>query len=314
MAAHSNRDMPQPAAAARNRYIGILCTLVGAIGFSGKTVIVKLAYRYGIDTMSLLALRMLLAMPFFLGMAWWAGMPSSLTRRDWLLVVALGFTGYYLGSYLDLAGLQYITAGLGRLILYLYPTLVLVFSAVFLHQRIGRRELVSLALSYGGIIVVFGTEMRYGGALSAIALGGGLVFLSAVTYAAYLVAGSRLVRTLGSMRFTAYASLAASFFVLATFFSTRGTTALVVPREVYGLTLLLAVFSTVLPLWFMAEGLKRIGANQVALVACIGPVSTIGLAFLFLGEPVTPAQMAGALLVLAGVMIISLKPAASPRN
>lgn len=300
--------MPQAAAAARNRHIGIICTLVGAIGFSGKTVIVKLAYRYGIDTMSLLALRMLFAMPFFLGMAWWAGMPSSLTRGAWLSVMGLGFIGYYLGSYLDLAGLQYISAGLGRLILYLYPTLVLAFSAAFLRQRIGRRELLSLGLSYGGIVIVFGTEMRYGGELSAIALGGSLVFLSAVAYAAYLVAGSRLVRTLGSMRFTAYASLAASFFVLATFFATRGVTALAVPREVYGLTILLALFSTVLPLWFMAEGLKRIGANQAALVACIGPISTIGLAWLFLDEPITPAQFAGALLVLSGVMIISLKP------
>jgi len=296
--------------AGRNTSIGIVCTLIGAVGFSGKTVIVKLAYRYGVDTMTLLALRMLFALPFFLLMAWWAGMPSALARRDWLRVIGLGFMGYYLGSYLDLAGLQYISAGLGRLILYLYPTLVLAFSALFLKTRVGRRELVSLALSYGGIVIVFGTEMKYGGELSTIALGGVLVFGSAVTYAAYLVAGSSLVRKLGSMRFTSYASIAASCFVLGTFFAMRGADALAVPHEVYGLAVILSVFSTVLPLWFMAEGLKRIGANQASLVACIGPVATIAFASMFLGEPVTAVQSAGAAFVLAGVMIISLKRSA----
>lgn len=300
--------MAASTAASRSASIGIACTLVGAIGFSGKTVIVKLAYRYGVDTMTLLALRMLFALPFFLAMAWWAGAPSVLSRRDWLTVGALGFLGYYLGSYLDLAGLQYISAGLGRLILYLYPTLVLAFSAAFLGVHVGRREMMSLALSYGGIAIVFGTEAQQGGELSSIALGGLLVFGSAVTYASYLVAGSRLVRRLGSMRFTSYASIAASCFVLGTFLAMRGTGALVAPREVYGLTLVLAVFSTVLPLWLMAEGLKRIGANQASLVACIGPIATIVFAWMFLGEPVTAAQAAGAALVLAGVMIISLKP------
>jgi drug/metabolite transporter (DMT)-like permease len=296
--------------AGRNTVIGIVCTLIGAIGFSGKTVIVKLAYRYGVDTMTLLALRMLFALPFFLLMAWWAGMPSALTRRDWLSLIGLGFMGYYLGSYLDLAGLQYISAGLGRLILYLYPTLVLAFSALFLKTPVGRRELVSLALSYGGIVIVFGTEMKYGSELSTIALGGILVFGSAVTYAGYLVAGSGLVRKVGSMRFTSYASIAASCFVLGTFFAMRGTTALAVPQEVYGLAVILSVFSTVLPLWFMAEGLKRIGANQASLVACIGPIATIVFAWMFLDEPITAVQSAGAAFVLAGVMIISLKPLA----
>lgn len=295
----------------RSAGIGIACTLIGAVGFSGKTVIVKLAYRYGVDTMTLLALRMLFSLPFFLLMAWWAGMPSMLTRRDWLSVIALGFVGYYLGSYLDLAGLQYISAGLGRLILYLYPTLVLAFSAMFLKTRIGRRELLSLALSYGGIVLVFGTEARYGGELSAIALGSVLVFLSAIAYAGYLVAGSGLVRKLGSMRFTSYASIAASCFVLGTFVALRGTAALAVPDEVYWLAVVLAVFSTVVPLWFMAEGLRRIGPNQASLVACIGPIATMVMAWIFLDEPITGVQSIGAVLVLAGVMIISVKPSAS---
>ena len=125
--------MTARAAGARNAYIGVACVLMGSIGFSGKTIIIKLAYQYDVDVITLLALRMLFALPLFLAMAWWAGaVAPPMTRRDWFAIAALGFTGYYVGSYLDFAGLQYITAGLGRLILYLYPTVVLVFSALFL--------------------------------------------------------------------------------------------------------------------------------------------------------------------------------------
>ena len=301
------------AAARRSAYVGVALTIVGSIAFSGKPIIIKLAYQYGVDVMTLLALRMLFSLPFFLAMAIWAGRaPTPLTRRDWLAVLALGFTGYYLGSYLDLAGLQYISASLGRLILYLYPTLVLVLGTLVLKQRVTRRHIASLVLSYGGIALVFRSELGLAGPLGTTLLGALLVFGGAMTYAVYLVAGARMIQKLGSLRFTAYASIAATVFVIATFLATHGPARLAVPREVYGLTLVLAVFSTVLPLWLMAEGLKRIGANQVSLVACIGPVSTIGLAHVFLGEPITSIQLAGAGLVLCGIVVISLKPQAAP--
>lgn len=303
---------PRAHGASRSAYIGVACTLIGAVAFSGKPVLAKLVFQHGVDVLTLLALRMLFALPLLIAMAWWAGTGGlNMTRRDWLAVVALGFTGYYIGSFLDFAGLQYISAGLGRLILYLYPTLVIALSALLLRQPIQGRHVLSLALSYGGIALVFREEARIGDDPGLVALGAGLVFASAVTYAIYLIAGSRIVHKMGSMRFTAYASSAATFFVLAHYFSVRAPGALVVPAEVYGLTLIMAVFSTVLPLWLLAEGLKRIGANQVALVGCIGPLSTIVLANLFLAEPVTPVQLAGAGLVLAGVMIISMKPQAA---
>jgi drug/metabolite transporter (DMT)-like permease len=299
-----------PAAAAhrRNAYIGILLTIVGSVAFAGKPIIIKLAYRYEVDVMTLLALRMLFALPFFVLMAAWVGRAPMLTRGDTLAVLGLGFVGYYLASYLDLAGLQYISASLGRLILYLYPTLVLVLNALVFKQRITTRHLLSLALSYGGIVLVFRSELSVEGPLGPMLFGALLVFASAMAYAVYLVAGSRMIQKLGAMRFTAYASIAATGFVIATFFTTHGADRLLVARPVYGLTLVLSVFSTVLPLWLMAEGLKRIGANQVSLVACIGPVSTIALAHVFLGEPVSAPQIAGAALVLGGILIISLKP------
>jgi len=307
--------MSSAAAGARNAYIGVACVLLGSIGFSGKTVIIKLAYQYDVDVMTLLALRMLFALPMFLAMAWWAGAPTAaMTRRDWLAITALGFIGYYLGSYLDFAGLQYISAGLGRLILYLYPTLVLLLSALFLKQPIHARHLASLALSYLGIALVFSHEVGIGENLPQMALGAALVFAGAVTYAIYLIAGSRVVVKLGSMRFTAYASISATCFVIAHFMLTHSPARLAVEPEIYWLTLVMAIFSTVLPLWLMAEGLKRIGANQAALVACVGPISTILLARIFLDEPVTAIQIAGAALVLGGVMIISLKPQAAAQT
>jgi drug/metabolite transporter (DMT)-like permease len=302
------------AAGARGAYVGVACVLIGSIGFSGKAVIVKLAYQYPVDVMTLLALRMICSLPFFVAMALWAGLSggAKMTGNDWLAVIGLGFIGYYLGSYLDFSGLQHISAGLGRLILYLHPTLVLILSAVFLGQAIRARHMLSLALSYGGIVLVFYEQMGIGGDRHALLLGGGLVFASAVTYAIYLLAGSRVVLKLGSVRFTAYASIAACTFVIAHFMITHGRSALAVPHQVYWLAIVMAVFSTVLPLWLMAEGLRRIGANQAALVGCIGPLATIVLAYLFLDEPISAAQLLGAFLVLAGVMIISLKPKPLP--
>lgn len=295
-------------------YIGIACALAGSVAFSAKPVLVKAAYQYGVDTVTLLALRMLFAAPLFLLMAWWAGRPAiALTRREIAGIVALGFLGYYLGSFLDLAGLQYISAGFGRLILYLYPTLVLLMSAVFLKQPLRTPQIVSLALSYAGIALVFSAEAQIGESLPLTLWGAALVFGSAAAYATYLVAGSRLVHKFGSMRFSAYASLIATGFVIAHFIAIRPLQALVVAREVYGLVAILSVFATVLPLWLMAEGLKRIGANQVSLVGCIGPLATMAFAWAFLEESITPVQLAGAALVLGGVLIISIKPrAASP--
>lgn len=292
---------------ARSAYIGIACAIIASITFSGKTIIVKLAYQQGVDVMTLLALRMLFSLPFFVAMAWWAG-PAQLTRRDWLGIAALGFTGYYLGSYFDFAGLQYISAGLGRLILYLYPTIVVLMSAVFLKQPIRRRHVISLALSYSGIALVFNEEIKLNAQWSPLLIGSALVFTSAFSYAIYLIAGSRYVKTLGSMRFSAYAAIAATFFVLAHFTALHGPSQLVVSKAVYMLVLIMAIFSTVTPLWLMAEGLKRIGANQVALVGCIGPLSTMVFGQIFLGEPITLIQLIGAALVLAGVLIISLRP------
>jgi drug/metabolite transporter (DMT)-like permease len=193
-----------PDAQAR-RATGLLLALAGATAFSGKAIIVKLAYRHGVDAVTLIMLRMLLALPLFVALAWWAGRGREpLTGRDWRVVGGLGFCGYYLASFLDFAGLQYISASLERLILYLNPTLVMLLGWLLFKRRVTRRQLGAFAISYAGILVVFGAELSLEG--RDVLLGSALVFGSALSYAVYLVYSGQEVQRLGSLRLTGLAT------------------------------------------------------------------------------------------------------------
>lgn len=256
---------------------------------------------------------MLYAAPFFIVMAWWAGRNAGpIARADAVRLACLGLIGYYLASLLDFVGLQYISAALERLVLYLYPTMVVLLSALFYRKAIGRRAMLALALSYAGIVLVFWHDLRAFGDTRAVAIGGGLVFASALCYALYLVGSGGVIGRLGSMRFIAWAMLASTVLVLAQFGSTRPLAALYVPPRIHALSLAMAVFSTVLPTWLVAEAIRRIGANQSSLVGSLGPVFTIGLGAMILGEPTHPIQLVGAALVLGGVLLVSLKPSPAP--
>jgi drug/metabolite transporter (DMT)-like permease len=293
------------------RFIGTLCILLGAIGFSGKAVIIKLAYVYPVDPGTLMALRMLLSAPFFLVMAFLARGSrgnSEPTRRDWLALVALGFTGYYLAAYLDFLGLQYVSASMERLILFLYPTLVLLLSAWLLKKALTLRHVFALLLSYGGIALVFSSSLSGGGAAPEhLALGAGLVFASGCVYAFYLIGAGEVIARFGAMRFTAWAMLAASCFCLLQFVFTHGVSALHLPRQVYVYSAVMAVLCTVLPAVLMSEGIRRCGANHAALVGSVGPVATIALGKIILDEPVNAQQLFGSALVLSGVTLVSLR-------
>ena len=224
------------------------------------------------------------------------------------MLVWLGFIGYYLSSLLDFIGLMYITAALERLVLYLYPTIVLVLSIVVRGRRVVPREVVALAVSYAGIALVFAHDLHFGGDAHALWFGGALVFTSAITYAVYLIGAGDVIARLGSMRFIAWAMLASSVFVFAQFALTRRVDTLAVPPSIYALSLAMAVFSTVLPTWLIAEAVRRLGANTSSLIGSLGPVFTIGLGAMILGEAVHWVQLAGAALVLAGVTLVTLKP------
>ena len=251
---------------------------------------------------------MAFAAPFFSGVAFWSrrsGAENPLARRDVVLVVLLGLLSYYAASFLDFLALQYIGAGLGRLVLFLYPTIVVVLSALFLSRPMTPRELVALVLTYAGLALVLLQTIE---GSRDVWFGVALAMASSVCYAVYLVAGAQVIARVGSLRFSAYAMVAATFACLLQFVVMRPFEALAVPAPVYGYAAVMAVVSTVVPVFLTAEALRRVGANTVAIVGALGPVSTIFLGWLGLEEVMTPVQLIGVGLVLTGVLAVSLRP------
>lgn len=292
---------------ARQKIAGVALAFVAAIGFSAKAVMVKLAYVDGVDAITLLALRMAFSIPFFLAVAIWANQNRQnepLTFRDKSLVVALGFVGYYLASFLDFLGLQYISAGLERLILFLYPTMVVIISVLIFKHKIGRATMLALLISYAGISLVFLHDMKV--SQHNAPLGSILVFGSALAYATYLVGAGQSIVKIGAIRFTAYAMTVACIACLVQFSVTHHVADLDLPLRVYGLSIAMALFSTVLPAFMIAAAMRRIGSMHTSMIGAVGPVSTIYLAYVFLGERLSLVQIAGSVLVLLGVLMISL--------
>lgn len=278
--------------------------MLGAIAFSGKAIIVKLAYRYGVDAVTLIMYRMLFALPIFALMAWWASRgKAALTRKDWLGVLWLGFTGYYLASFLDFAGLAYITASLERLILYLNPTLVLLLGLVLYRRRISARQIIGMAISYSGVVLVFGHEITLLGPEAA--WGALLVFLSAVSYALYLVYSGEMVKRLGALRLVGLATTVACLCCILQFLLLRPLSAAAVAPEVIWLSVLNATLCTAAPVLMVMMAIERIGASLAAQTGMVGPMSTILMGVLILGEPFTAWVAAGTVLVIAGIFVFS---------
>jgi drug/metabolite transporter (DMT)-like permease len=286
---------------------GLLLAIVGSIAFSGKAIIVKLAYRYGVDAVTLIMYRMLFALPIFAVMAWWSSRgKAALTRNDWLGILGLGFTGYYLASYLDFAGLAYISAALERLILYLNPTLVLILGWLLYKKKMSARQIGAMALSYAGILLVFGHEINVQAVNnSATVWGALLVFGSAVSYAIYLSYSGEMVKRLGSLRLVGLATTVACLLCIAQFAVLRPLSAMVVAPQVLWLSLLNATLCTALPVLAVMMAIERIGAPLAAQTGMIGPMSTILMGVFILGEPLNAWIIAGTVLVLGGVYMVS---------
>jgi drug/metabolite transporter (DMT)-like permease len=284
---------------------GLALAAAGSIAFSGKAIIVKLAYRHGVDAVTLIMLRMAFALPLFAALAWWAGRGQPrLTGRDLRVIALLGFTGYYLASFLDFAGLQYISASLERLILYLNPTLVLLLGMALGGPHATPRQWLALGVSYAGVLLVFGHEVNFTGGSSA--LGAVLVFGSAVSYAVYLVYSGREVRRVGALRLTGWATSVACLLCLLQFVLLRPlASAFTVAEPVLWLSLLNAVACTFAPVLMVMMAIERLGATITAQTGMIGPLSTIAMGVLILGEPLNAWIGAGTLLVLAGVWLLA---------
>jgi drug/metabolite transporter (DMT)-like permease len=283
---------------------GLLMAITGSIAFSGKAIIVKLAYRYGVDAVTLIMYRMLFALPLFAIMAWWASRGKEpLSRKDWLGVVGLGFCGYYLASFMDFLGLQYISASLERLILYLNPTIVLILGALLFKRKITRTQAIAMALSYAGVLLVFGHEVSFEG--NNVLLGAALVFGSAVSYAIYLVCSGEMVKRLGSLRLVGLATSVACLFCIAQFVILKPMSAAIVAPEVIWLSILNATLCTAVPVLLVMMAIERIGAGLAAQTGMIGPMSTIAMGMIFLGEQLNLWIIGGTVLVLLGVYWVS---------
>ena len=288
---------------------GLLLATCGAMAFSGKAIIVKLAYRHGVDAVTLIMYRMLFALPLFAAMAWWATYRQggtrkpALTRRDWIGVLGLGFSGYYLASFLDFAGLAYISASLERLVLYLNPTLVLLLGWALYGRRVARLQAVGMGISYAGVALVFGHEIKLEGPQAA--WGALLVFLSAVSYAAYLVYSGELVQRLGSIRLVGMATSVACLLCILQFLLLRPLSAALVAPAVLWLSVLNATLCTAVPVLMVMMAIERIGSGMAAQTGMVGPMSTILMGVLVLGEPFTVWVAAGTVLVISGIFVFT---------
>ncbi len=290
-----------------NYRLGFWFALLAALGFSGKAIFVKLAYgAANVDAVTLLALRLLYALPVFVWVAIDAQRKGpALTRRDWLMLSALGLLGYYGASILDFLGLQYITAGLERLILFTYPTLTVLIGVVFMGKSLSRREVGALLLSYGGIGLAFAHDLHLAGEPAAVILGGVLVFGSSLSYAFYLAGSAPAIKRFGAMRFSALATLVSTGATVLHQALAQPIEAYLQPLPVHAYALGMALISTVMPVFAQSAAIARIGSSRSVLVGTVGPMLTIFLGWIILDEPVSLAQLSGAGLVLAGVLLVT---------
>jgi drug/metabolite transporter (DMT)-like permease len=300
-----------PARRSRLQYLlGASLVFFGAVCFSAKAVLIKYAYNhYKIDSVSLLCLRMVFAFPFYAGVAFYLSRKENyikLKQKQWLVLALLGIVGYYVSSILDFEGLNYVTASVERLILFIYPTLVVVFSALFFRKKIKLIQYLALALTYTGMLIAFIPDLK-AGINNNLLIGATWIFISAVTYACYMIGSGEMIPALGSLKFTSFAMMFATLAILIHFCLINGFNLFHFPAGVYWISIAMAIFSTVLPTFAVSEGIRMIGSGNASIIGGIGPVSTIVLANIYLGEAISVQQLAGTFVVLAGVLMISWK-------
>ena len=292
--------------------MGVALAVLAAFGFSFKAIFVKLAYATApVDAITLLTLRMSFSLPIVLGVGLWIGRDAPpLARRDWGMLVALGLLGYYGSSILDFIGLQYISAALERLILFVYPTLTVLIGVFFMGKRLERRQVAALVLSYAGIGLAFAHDLKIAGDARAVWLGAAFVFGSALTYALYSAGTELAVRRLGAIRFAALGITVSTVATQLHFVASQPLSALAQPLPVYLYGAGMAIFSTVLPVFWQSVAIRRIGAARAVLIGTLGPVLTIFFGWVLLDEAISLQQMAGAALVLGGVLMVTRRSAA----
>ncbi|KGK31515.1 DMT family transporter [Cellulophaga sp. E6(2014)] len=287
--------------------LGIIFAILGVVLFSAKAVIVKLAYQYKVDYLTLLLFRMVFSFPFYLAIALWKkpAQPEVIKKIDWFWLFFFGFIGYYLASLFDFMGLQYIKAGLERIILFIYPTMVVLISWIVFKKKLSRNQFLALLITYVGVVVAFWDEIGLKG--EGAILGGFLILISAITYASYLVGSGWLIPKFGALQFTSYAMIVSTVIVVLHFLIAGNYALFEYPKEVYYLGLSMAVFCTLIPSFLVSAAIDRLGASTFSMFGSLGPVATILLAFAFLDERVTFLQAIGMCIVLFGVTLVAIQ-------
>ena len=287
---------------------GVFLGIFGVVLFSSKAVMVKLAYRYQVDAVTLLTLRMLYSFPFYVLIAYLYRKhikTEALHSKHWFWLLFFGMIGYYLASLFDFIGLQYIKASIERIILFLYPTIVLLINRVFLKAPITKTQLIAIFLTYLGVVITFSGELDVSG--DDLYLGAGLVFLSAITYASYISGSGWLIPKFGVMRFTAFSMMIACVCVFIHFLIVGQNSLFGLDWQVYILAIAIAVIATVIPSFLVSMSIQLISSSNFSIIAAVGPISTILLAALILGERLTLLQLFGAMITIVGILFVSRK-------
>jgi drug/metabolite transporter (DMT)-like permease len=290
--------------------IGALLIFGSAFLFACKGILIKTAYSYGVDTISVLTLRMTFASPFYLFIVlrkrWKEETHPIIENSTWLKVILVGLIGYYLSAYINFLGLNYVTASLERILLFIYPTFVLLINVLIFRRKVTKLQWLALLITYSGILLAFMKHLQ-ANQQKDIALGGFLVILSGFTYAFYLVGSDKLIAKVGTTRFTSWAMLASVPATIIHCFFANGLNIFHFPKEVYLISAFMAIASTVFPTFMLTEGIKRVGSSNASIMNSIGPIFTIVLATTFLNETLWLEQIVGTALVLVGVFLIGWK-------
>ncbi len=296
---------PQTAPPTSRLAIGYALGALGSVLFATKSIAIKLAYAEGVDTETLLALRMLLSLPFYAAVGVWslrgreAGGAGPLGGGLVAKAGLVGILSYWFASYTDFLGLTYISAQLERLILFTYPLFTVLFGALLFRQHVRPRALWAFVFSYAGLALIFAGAPAGGG--DSLMIGAGLVVVSAIAFALYQLLAKPLIGRIGPSLFTCIAMTAAAAVVIAQFLLTHPVGALAVTPDAFACALFLAVGATVIPSFLMNAALHRISAQANAVIGTLSPIATIALAAAILGEVMTGMEWLGAALIIAGV-------------
>lgn len=291
-----------------SKSLGIFYGVLGVVMFSSKAVMVKLAYRYDVDTLDLLLFRMLFSLPFYIFILFLIRKKSANTKivgKDYAWLLLFGFVGYYLASYFDFLGLNYIKAGLERIILFVYPTIVVFLSWLIFRQKISRVQFIAILVTYVGVLITFWDELEVSG--NEVLLGGFLVLLSAITYASYLVGSGWLIPKFGVLRFTCYAMIVSTICIVMHYLVSGHWEFMDYPWPVYAYGFAMAIFATFIPSFLVSAAIERLGASNFSILGSLGPISTILLAYVFLDEKLTYWQLVGMSVVIFGVTYLSIQ-------